>query len=563
MPEAAPAAPTQADREPAPVAAPDTRAETHPPVKDFGVWVELPLGAVLHGQGIMVLLVNLIKAAARRGDVRVVIGCASWTEQPLLDVLEEYGVAGVEVVIVTGRKKPSPLIRLVAQFLGTRRAREPRVRPSRLRAARLWMRQKAARNAATLLTGEAYWVVLLSPVILLASVIGALAAVCFKVGRWVGSKVARVVHAALDRARTIVRSRVVTFAEEIYRHLHVDEHMLAAREGERLGVPVWLVTSPASAAAAKLKTPTVFAVADLVPIDFPLGFSKADGGAWARRVIEDIRKGVTNASATISYSEFVREEHVIRCLDVPPKKAHVVRHATPDTDDPAYENPSFARDERLLTDYLQSKPAVRSWSSAVTGGMPQHLPLARIPYLLVSSQIRPHKNVSNMIRAFEILLRRHDVDCKLVLTGDLRGWPDLQTQITSRGLEFDVLSLPSVPHAAHVALYRRAALTVVPTLFEGGFPFCFAEGMAVGTPAVMSRIPVTEETVPPELEGLMLFDPYDPEDIAEKSLAAVHNRESLYQKQLPLYEHLANRTWDVLVDEYMGVMDIAAEARRG
>jgi len=72
----------------------------------------------------------------------------------------------------------------------------------------------------------------------------------------------------------------------------------------------------------------------------------------------------------------------------------------------------------------------------------------------------------------------------------------------------------------------------------------------------MARIAVTEEVVTdPELQNLMLFDPYDWEDMAARIEWALQNKESLLERQLKLYERLAERSWKTVVNEYVAILD--------
>ena len=77
----------------------------------------------------------------------------------------------------------------------------------------------------------------------------------------------------------------------------------------------------------------------------------------------------------------------------------------------------------------------------------------------------------------------------------------------------------------------------------------------------MARIAVTEEVVTdPDLQSLMLFDPYDWKDMSGCIEQALKNRATLLSKQMPLYDRLAQRTWRHVVDEHIEILDrIAAQ----
>ena len=106
------------------------------------------------------------------------------------------------------------------------------------------------------------------------------------------------------------------------------------------------------------------------------------------------------------------------------------------------------------------------------------------------------------------------------------------------------------------ACYRLADLAANPSLSEGGCPFTLTEALSVGTPVVMARIAVTREVVTDaELQGLMLFDPYDWEDMAARMEWALQNRDELLGRQLKLYDRLAQRSWRNVVHEYIAILN--------
>ncbi|MOA23483.1 hypothetical protein D3C78_1441060 [compost metagenome] len=101
-----------------------------------------------------------------------------------------------------------------------------------------------------------------------------------------------------------------------------------------------------------------------------------------------------------------------------------------------------------------------------------------------------------------------------------------------------------------------AKCSVNPTLFEGGFPFTFSESYSVGTPSVMSDIPVIRSEIDSDaLKDLMLFDAHNPYSIAQKIIWAVDNSEKLFIEQDALYQKFSMRDWSRVVDEYKQVFN--------
>jgi len=174
-----------------------------------------------------------------------------------------------------------------------------------------------------------------------------------------------------------------------------------------------------------------------------------------------------------------------------------------------------------------------------------------VRFALFTSQARSHKNLLQLVRTWEVLLRKEYCGAKLILTGRLSDEPRVLEYIHAHRLQFDVLEISGVPSEILAALNMLAAISINPTLFEGGFPFTFSEAFSVGTPSIMSRIPaVLEQVHDPELQDAMLFDPYDSESMSERIRWALANRSRLLEMQRPLYDEMARRDWTVAASEY-------------
>lgn len=160
-------------------------------------------------------------------------------------------------------------------------------------------------------------------------------------------------------------------------------------------------------------------------------------------------------------------------------------------------------------------------------------------YVFYSSQCRPNKNILTLVKAYEYLLKKKEVTFKLVLTGNLDNATEVREYVYEKRLQFDIVTFSQVSNQQLAALYACAELVVNSTLYEGGFLMIFSEGMSVGTPSVMSRIPqVTEVTDDYDIDDC-LFNPVDHVDMANKILYGVQNREKLVKRQQPLYDTLS------------------------
>jgi glycosyltransferase involved in cell wall biosynthesis len=128
------------------------------------------------------------------------------------------------------------------------------------------------------------------------------------------------------------------------------------------------------------------------------------------------------------------------------------------------------------------------------------------PYILCTAVDRPAKNLSTLIRAYNLIRAKYP-DYRLVLAGQLRSdhkmWRNKSASLESKlpsavelvdrfDLSKDVVLTGYISDGELGALYRGASLFVLPSLFEG-FGMPAVEAMALGAPALLSNLPVLRE----------------------------------------------------------------------
>lgn len=149
------------------------------------------------------------------------------------------------------------------------------------------------------------------------------------------------------------------------------------------------------------------------------------------------------------------------------------------------------------------------------------------PYILSTGADRPAKNLAKLIQAFALLRERFPDYC-LVLAGQLRSadqvWDRKSPQIDAEtpstvdlvnhlGLTKDVIVTGFISDEQLGSLYRGASLFVLPSLFEG-FGMPAVEALALGTPTLVSDLPVLREVT---LNGAHFIEnPHDEHEIAAR-----------------------------------------------
>jgi glycosyltransferase involved in cell wall biosynthesis len=177
-------------------------------------------------------------------------------------------------------------------------------------------------------------------------------------------------------------------------------------------------------------------------------------------------------------------------------------------------------------------------------------------YLLFVGGLNPLKNFSNLLRAYALL--RDRIPQQLVAVG-FKRWRfdgDLR-QVEELGLDGAVHFPGFLPDEDLPALYSRADLFVLPSLYEG-FGIPVAEAMACGCPVV-----TTTTGCSPEVAGgaAILVDPYDPRAIADGILRALEDeplRAEMIRKGLV---RAAEFSWEKTARETLDLFHTLVAAR--
>ena len=289
----------------------------------------------------------------------------------------------------------------------------------------------------------------------------------------------------------------------------------------------------------KINCTKVINVPDLVTEEFPVQWGGYSDIVMSSKVCE---KTIEEGQYFITYSQYVKDTLLIDKYGKDEANITVISHNINDLSNYITINSEMtkklASTEVFTTAYCETiMQTLAPHTSHITPYI-SNFNFKDIKYIFYASQARPHKNLLNLVKAYEFLLRRKYVRVKLFLTCNLESDPEVLKYIREKRLQYDIIPFYNVSSKQLAALYHQAQLVVNPTLYEGGFPFTFGEGMSVGTPSVMSRIPQVEEfTTLFDLEKY-LFDPYNFNDIAEKIMYGLNNLEELKSKQSDLYNYL-------------------------
>lgn len=543
-------------------------------MRTYGLVVAYPPGTKLQAEGLGVVLVRLIAGMLEDPGIRIVIACPGWLQSSMRQLLREAQVT-MDRLEIRGTRVPYSVRWLqwrqngsskIRPLRGHRRRPLDRIKGSVLdtlqqvkhRTQFLWAKACTPSDLA----GATFWSLLLVPVFVGAMGIYVAAKAVRVMDRATTSalsRIARIIKAdrAAAKVRTLIKSpRLATWILPLFNELQ--ELQIAALKqlmSQSTDVESWLCPTAFWPALCKAPVPIVVTVPDITPVEFIVGFASLPGALETIvPVVDRVRSTARQAKWITVYSEHVRHQTLLDRLGVGLGRVRVVRHGTSNLSQLIQirgTSDDVAATDELCRDLFWSALHRTRYRT-----MPIYEGAREWRFILYPSQFRPNKNIVGLLEAYQILLRRHLVREKLVLTAES---PSVGEHVVAMGLQNDVVVIPGLSDQELAACYRLASLAISPTLAEGACPFMIAESLSVGTPVIVSDIPVTRELLEDDgLRRMMCFDPYRTSSIVERTLWALSHRDELIAAQRPLWERMRGRTWSVAAREYLAVMDEAA-----
>jgi len=161
-------------------------------------------------------------------------------------------------------------------------------------------------------------------------------------------------------------------------------------------------------------------------------------------------------------------------------------------------------------------------------------------FLFYPAQFFPHKNHIRLVEALSLILRAYP-QCHLVLTGQKKyEFERVMGRVNELGVQDRVQHLGYVETDILAAVYLRATLVAVPTLFES-ISIPVYEAFRLGVPVCASNILALPEQIG---DAGLLFDPLSTTDMAEKIIQVLKSAELRTEMINKGKERIASLTMD-------------------
>lgn len=523
-------------------------------IEKYGIYLAYPPTVDLRKEGLGHYLVSFLKGAAEMGNVRFVIVCPGWSKQSLIELCKSNQLNTDSFDIISPRSK-SYALRLYLRLLSLRK--EPPkgrwanfIKMVSLRYASVIRGLEYRLLSITNVLGFLFFLPLLFIYILhigFALTFRLFLRLLTRLGASILSIVQRF---NIFRFNVFGSPKDSSYVQRLYQVLEFQEtDKLAQICDANRDVKAWYCPTAFWPSFNNIKAPRLLCVPDVVLSDFPVGFAQIGGQRFITS-FDKVERTILGATNVVTYSSNTKNKVLVERYGFAQEKVSVVLHAPMllDRNIPNISQTPERLTKKICFDVLST--ALNRSSYALPKGVDKPF-----NFIFYASQFRPNKNILTLLKAYKSLLKDGLIFHKLILTGNMDGYPTVKDFIEANGLTENVLCLSGLSLEELSAAYYLADIAINPSLSEGGAPFSFTEALSVKTPIVMSRISVTEEVLNTEsIQQYTLFDPYSWSDTADKIFYAIDNKEELLEKQLQFYEQLVERTWTDVTSEHVAVL---------
>lgn len=178
-------------------------------------------------------------------------------------------------------------------------------------------------------------------------------------------------------------------------------------------------------------------------------------------------------------------------------------------------------------------------------------------YILTVSVVAPHKNIEVLIKAFAILKSNNLYNGKLIIVGNTDCYRDYYNKLVNiikeLKIQNDVIFYGVVSYYETFNFYKNADCFVFPSLTET-FGLPIIEALYFNIPTIVSDgmkykdlfIPFNEIA----RDYAIYFDPYSEEELAEKIIQIIHNKQKVNSKEFIENYYNIKEVAKILVNEF-------------
>lgn len=193
-------------------------------------------------------------------------------------------------------------------------------------------------------------------------------------------------------------------------------------------------------------------------------------------------------------------------------------------------------------------------SSALQSDDPQTHDISTVPTLLYVGNCYPHKNLSTLLQAFE-LMHQSLPNLHLIFAGREDVFSKrLEQQTQTLALASFIKFVKNPTDAELAQLYLNCQVYVFPSRIEG-FGLPPLEAMHMGTPVACSDIPSLREILGTHA---VYFSPTDPKDMAKKISELLNDTSNRKERIRRAKEHVQQYSWTTMSKQIIKIYESCA-----
>lgn len=250
---------------------------------------------------------------------------------------------------------------------------------------------------------------------------------------------------------------------------------------------------------------------------------------------QDYKRQAMNADALIAVSEFTKQD-LVRTLGIEPQKIHVVHSGI---------NPWYKRlpeNDKAKAQFIKEHGIVK-------------------PFLLFAGTLEPRKNISGIIKAFDVVKEDpFNRELQLIIVGK-RGWlcDTIFKDAKNAKWAKDIIFWGEASYEDLRMLYNLTEAFIYPSFFEGfGFPPLEAE--ACGAPVITSN----RSSLPEIMNGsALLVDPWKTEELIYAISLLLKNDTIKETLRARGFENAKRFTWQNAADALISIFDTFNNEKKG
>lgn len=300
---------------------------------------------------------------------------------------------------------------------------------------------------------------------------------------------------------------------------------------------VWIVANPAWTGAGNLPGDRYLIIPE---VDFTNGLMLEQTNEWIESLKTFIRTNLETSKKIICFSHEVANSQV-KPLLASDRPVHVLKHGVDSS------LPECAVSKTAMADLLREKLRTHKLNRHFCD-----FPFENVDYIFIGDCTRTVSGMQYAITAYEQLLRRYRLNCKLFVNSDLDSNPVVSRLLHSRGLVFDVFQTPPLDRTLYASLIKHAKCLLVPDRPDGVIPISYYEAATLGTPVAMCKTSINSGVYGESTwTGREFFHKSDPHDIAECVRYVLENQDEVRKTQFEQYMNLADRNWSAVAEELL------------